>query len=44
MKPNNKNDTDNKIKKKETKISNLVFLKNNKAGTINKEIQIKLKE
>ena len=44
IKPNIKNEADNKIKVKETKISNLEFLKVSKAGAVNKEIQIKLKE
>ena len=44
MLPNIKNAPDNKIKKKQTITSVLDFLKINKAGTVNKEIQIKLKE
>ena len=42
--PNIKNPVDTKIKKKQTIISVLEFLKINKAGTVNKEMQIKLKE
>ena len=44
MYPNIKNVEVNKIKVKQTIISVLEFLKINKAGTVNKEIQIKLKE
>ena len=44
MFPNIKNTADNKIKEKQTIISVLDFLKINKAGTINSEMQIKLKE
>jgi hypothetical protein len=42
--PNIKNTADTKIKKEQTIISILEFFKINKAGTVNKEIQIKLKE
>ncbi len=44
MLPNIKNATDTKIKKRQTIISTLEFLKINKAGTVNRDIQIKLKE
>ena len=44
MLPKIKNATDTKIKKRQTIISTLEFLKINKAGTVNRDIQIKLKE
>tara|TARA_B100000780_G_scaffold161893_1_gene113203 strand:- start:301 stop:435 length:135 start_codon:yes stop_codon:yes gene_type:complete len=44
MLPNIKSTTDSRIKEKQTIISILDLLKINKAGTVNREIQIKLKE
>jgi len=44
MLPNIKNTADTKIKNKQTIISILEFCKINKAGTVNIEIEIKLKE
>ena len=44
MLPNIKSPTDSRIKKKKTMVSILDLLKINKAGAVNKEIQIKLKE
>ena len=44
MLPNIKNAADSKIKEKQTIISVLDFLKMNKAGKVNKEMQIKLNE
>ena len=44
MLPNIKSKTDSRIKEKQTIISILDLLKINKAGTVNREIQIKLKE
>ena len=42
--PNIKNVTVSKINEKQIIISFIEFLKKNKAGVVNKEIQIKLKE
>ena len=44
MWPNIKKAIDTEIKKKQTIISVLEFLKINKAGKVNKETQIRLKE